>query len=417
MEELRSTTSMEHDSSDVLVVGGGPSGSFTALNLAKLGCNVEVLEEDSGIGLPCHCAGHLSLRGLRRLGLYPLPRRVVENTYCGAIFHSPEGNQFRVHCSSPITCSVNRVLFDKYIAKLAQEAGVDYLLNSKVESLIIEEGFVKGVVTERERDKVRLPAKLVVDAEGVSSRIVKQTGLASPRHHMLLKAVETETENVRDTEEDTVEIFLGEKYAPGFYAWLMPTSDGKAKVGLAAERGNPRQLLKRLMFKHPVASEKLSKAKISHISFHSIPVGGPIPKTFLDGFLVVGDAASQVKPTTGGGVIFGMTCGRIAAETAYEALCKDDFSSDFLQIYQKRCQEKLEADIRFMLRIRRMLYALSDDKLDDLIDFFTKIGLEQTLQNLEEIDFQRLLLLRTLWNPRIVLAVSYLLLSYLQTKH
>ena len=128
-------------------------------------------------------------------------------------------------------------------------------------------------------------------------------------------------------------------------------------------------------------------------------------------------AASQVKSTTGGGVIFGMTCGKIAAETAYEALLRNEFSSYSLQTYQKRCEEELGAEIRFMLKIRNMLNTLPDHKLDDIINFCTKIGLERTLQNLRDVDFQRGILLRTLWNPRMFLAIFYFLLSYFHAKH
>ncbi|MCK5593171.1 NAD(P)/FAD-dependent oxidoreductase, partial [Candidatus Bathyarchaeota archaeon] len=242
-------------------------------------------------------------------------------------------------------------------------------------------------------------------------------GLSVFNRHMLVKAVQAEVENVQDLETDIVEVFLGRDYALGFYAWLIPKRNGKAKVGLAAKIGNPRELLQRLMLKHPTASKKLRRAKILQISFHSIPLGGPIPKTFSNGFLTVGDAASQVKPTTGGGVIFGMTCAKIAAEVAYEALRKNDFSSDFLSIYQKRCNKKLGFDIKFMLRIRRMLDALPDEKLDDAINFCTKIGLDKALQSFDDIDFQGRSLLRTLWNPRMPVALLYFLLSYLFANH
>lgn len=409
---------MHSNSSDIIVIGGGPCGSFTALNLAKKGCNVKVFEEHGKIGVPCHCAGHLSLVGLKRLGLYPLPSEITESTYYGAVFHSPKGRKFRIRCSSPVTCSVNRALFDEYIAELAEDAGAKYLLGSPVESLVTEEGSVKGVVARRQGSVENFLAKLVVDAEGVSSRILKQTGLFASKCYMLVKAVEMEFKNVEDLEKDMVEIFLGREYAPGLYAWLMPKkNDGEAKVGLAAERGNPKQLLERLMLKDPVASKKLRKAKITHAAFHSIPLGGPISKTYSDGFMVVGDAASQVKSTTGGGVILGMTCGKIAAETAYEALLRNEFSSYSLQAYQKRCEETLGAEMRFMLRIRNMLNNLPDHKLDDIIDFCAKISLERTLQNLNDVDFQRGILLRTLLNPRMFLAFFYFLFSYFQVKH
>ena len=404
---------MHETFSDVIVVGGGPCGSFTALNLAKLGVNVSVFEEHSEIGVSSHCAGHLSIKGLKLLGLYPLSSEIVENTFCGAIFHSPNGKSFHVRFSSPVTCAVNRILFDKYIAEMAQDAGAHYFLNSQVESLVIENGFVKGVIVRRGKAEEKFSAKVVVDAEGISSRILRQTGLFVFNRHMVVKAVQGEVKNVKDMETDMVEVFLGKGYAPGLYAWLMPKRDGKAKVGLAAKTGNPKELLQRLMLKHPVASKKLRRARILQISFHSIPLGGPIPTTFSNGFLVVGDTASQVKPTTGGGVIFGMTCAKIVAGVAHEALRKKDFSSDFLCTYNKRCNKMLASDVKFMLRIRKIVDALPDEKLDDAIDFCTKIGLAKALQGFEDIDFQGSSLLRTLWNPRVPIALFYFLLSYL----
>jgi digeranylgeranylglycerophospholipid reductase len=400
--------------SDVVVVGGGPCGSFSALKLARFGVDVSVFEEHGEIGVPSHCAGHLSINGLRRLGLYPLPAKIVENTFSGAIFHSPKGNKFSVRFSSPVTCAVNRVLFDKYVAKMAEDAGARYLFNSRVKSLVIENSFVKGIVFRHEKEtEKRFFNKIVIDAEGISSRILRQTYLSTLNRRMLVNAVEAEVENVMDLETNVVEVFLGKAYAPGLYAWLIPKLDGRAKVGLAAKTGNPKEFLQRLMFKHPAASQKLRTAKICRISFHSITLGGPIPKSYSNGFLAVGDAASQVKPSTGGGVIFGMTCADIAAKVVREALRRNDFSSQFLSMYQKRCNETLGFDASVMLRLRKMLNAMPDDKIDDAIAFCTKLGLDKVINNVKDVDFQGMSLLRLLWNPKMVMALFYFLSLYL----
>jgi len=399
---------------DVIVVGGGPCGSFTALNLAKHGANVTVFEEHSEIGFPSHCPGHLSIKGLRQLGFYPLPEEIVENTFYGAIFHSPKGKSFSVRFSQPVTCVVNRVLFDKYIAKMAEDAGAQYHLSSQVESLNIEDGFVKGVNIKQEgKIKEKFFAKIVVDAEGVSSRILRLAGLSALNRNMLVNGVQAEVENVRDTESDIVEVFLGKAYAPGFYAWLIPIGDGKAKVGLATKTGNPKELLSRLMFKHPVASKKLHTAKIVQIGFHPLTLGGPVTKTYSNGFLVVGDAASQVKPTTGGGVIFGMTCARVAANVAYKALNKNDFSSEFMSAYQRRCEEILGFDVKVMIKIRKALDAISDEKIDNAISLCRKLNLDKSLQNVKDVDFQGQSLLRLMPNPRMLATLFYLFFLFL----
>src|SRR3972149_5656779 len=162
---------------DVIIVGGGPVGSFAALKLAKLGAEVTVFEEHAAIGSPSHCAGHLSIRSLKNLGLYPLPGKIVENTFSAANFYSPKGTKLSIRLTHPITCAINRTLFDKYLAETAEAAGARYSLNSRVQSLLIDNGFVKGVNIKQEgASEEKVSAKIVVDAEGISSRLLRQTG-------------------------------------------------------------------------------------------------------------------------------------------------------------------------------------------------------------------------------------------------
>lgn len=395
--------------SDVIVVGGGPSGSFCALNMAKRAINVMVFEEHNEIGIPCHCAGHLSIDGLKNLGLYPLPKGMVENVFLGAKIYSPSGAEFSVRFPSPITCVVNRSLFDRYISQLAEKAGARYFLGSKVESLSFGEKYIKVAVAKTSGGTSKFFSKIVVDAEGATYKILKQIGLAAPRKNFVY-CVNAEVENADNTELDKVEIFLGNKYAPGFYAWLIPKEGGLAKVGLGAKTGNPKILLRKLMHKHPAASKKLEKAKILQETFHPIPLGGPIKRAYSHGFLAVGDAASQVKPTTGGGVIFGLNCARIAADIAAEAINTNNISAKFLSMYQKRFMKFLGFDIKIMLGIRRILNKIPDKMLDKFIDLCRKNFSEDYFQDLREIDLQGHMLLKALQKPRTIAMITHSLI-------
>lgn len=402
--------------SNVIVIGGGPSGSFAAFHLAKKHVNVAVFEEHKEIGFPVHCVGHLSLKGLKRIGLYPLPSKVVENTFYGAVFHSAKGSNFSIRFPQPVTCAVNRALFDKFVAENAERAGARYRMGAKVESLVIENSFVKGIVVKNDMGDVEeIPAKIVVDAEGVSSRILRLAGLTSLNRNAVVNGVQAEVEDADGMDANMVEVFLDKEFASGFYAWLVPKRDGTAKVGLAAKTGNPKELLKKFMLKNPAASQKLRNARIRQIAFHPLTLGGPIMQNYSDGFLAVGDAASQVKPTTGGGVIFGMTCARIAAEVAHEALVRSDFSSDFLSEYQKRCREVLGFDMNVMLRLRRIFDGISDEKIDSIISFFNRIRLGETLQYFDDIDSQGRSLLRLLRRPKMMAALFYFFSTFLST--
>ena len=403
-----------NSASEAVVVGSGPVGAFAAWNLAKLGVNVTVFEEHAEAGIPSHCAGHLSILGLKKLGLEVLPKGVVENNYSGANFYSAKGTKFSVRLRKPVTCAVNRALFDKFLADRAEKAGARFSLNSRVKSLVLKNGFVVGVNVDRHSAmEMQSETKVVVDCEGISSRLVRQAGLAILDHHELVHGVEAEVEGVDNVVSDEVEVYLDNEYARGLYGWLMPRPDGTAKVGLAAKRGNPRELFQKFVSKHPVASKQLSKAKVRRMAFHPISLGGPIRRTYANGFLAVGDAASQVKPTTGGGVVFGLTCARIAAEVVAEALRRNKASSNFLQLYQERCNSSLGFDFKTMLRARKFINSLSNEKINNAIQFCCKFRLDNALKDIEEIDFQGQTLIKILTKPAVFAGLAYVLLLYL----
>jgi flavin-dependent dehydrogenase len=108
-----------------------------------------------------------------------------------------------------------------------------------------------------------------------------------------------------------------------------------------------------------------------------------------------------------------MTCARVAAEVAYEALSKNDFSSEFLSAYQRRSKEILGFDVKVMLKIRKMHDVMSDEKIDDVISLCKKLNLDKAFQNVKDIDLQGRSLLRLLSNPRMLTALFYFFFLFL----
>jgi len=391
---------------DIIVVGGGPCGSFAAQTAAKKGADVVVFEEHKEIGVPNHCPGHVSLKGLQRLGL-TLPRDVVENEIKGVVFYSPSGCEFRVRFASPVICVLDRILFDKHLASLAEEAGVRYHLKVRVDSLVKKNGFVRGVSVKGANQE----SNIVIDSEGCSSILLKKAGLPTLDKSMVVNGVESIVDKATDMDQDTVEVYLGQKYAHGFFVWMIPRPDGSAKVGLSTKTGNPRKCLEHFVSHHPKAKEKLKHSNFVNISYHPLTLGGPIAKTYYNGLLIIGDAASQVKPTTGGGVVMGLTCAKIAGETASQAIQHSDCSENFLYLYQQRWKKVIGFDMTVMRQIRLLLNRLSDHELDRLINLCSELRMDETLRRVKDIDFQGKALLPILKSPNAWIVAFYSFLA------
>jgi len=383
---------MNTDETDVLVVGAGPAGLIAAREVATRKGNVVVFEEHEEIGQPCHCAGLLSLKGLEHLSV-PDDGPYVQNKVVGARFYSPSGLSFLVDREEPVACVIERGLFDKFLAQKATEAGAQIILNAEVKNL--ERGKEKVII---DAGKNSFHAKLCIDAEGASSRIVNAIGLKPVNRDSVLPGLQYDLENV-SIDPRFVEVHTGKKVAPGFFAWVIPISQSKARVGLGCKKANPKELLEEFVRRRFGNEDNLKRGKVRS---GLIVTGGPVDKTFSDQFMVVGDAAGQVKPTTGGGVILGGICASIAGKTAVEAVSSWDCSAQFLSRYENSWKTQLGKDFRTMLLARRIMNRLSDQTLDKLFKIVVKENLQELFSTEGDMDFQSSVLLKMLKKKEIL---------------
>ncbi len=393
---------------DITVVGAGPVGAFSAFQAAKMGARVTICEEHGKTGVPLHCTGHVSLAGLKRLGL-SLPDNIFENQIRSAIFYSPSGYQFSVRFASPMTCVVARDRFDLYLLEMALKSGAKISYNTRVDSLMVDKRSVKGVLVKRKKKAEKLVSSVVIDAEGVSSNLLKRAGLPSPDRWMVVNAVQADVDKVYGMESDAVEVFLSNRFASGLFAWIVPRRGGTAKVGLGTAKGSAHECLRRFVRHNPVAHQRLRQSQMTNLVYHPISLGGPISRTFFDGLLVVGDAASHVKPTTGGGIIMGLTCAEIAGEVAANAVCYGNPSANFLSEYERRWRRRIGFNMMAMKRLRLMLNRLSDRQFDRLVSLCSRLRLDEDLTRVRDVDFQGTSLMRISKSPKVLATALYFL--------
>ena len=336
---------MSSEQVDIAVVGCGVSGSSAALAGSENGASVCVFEEHPRIGEPSHCSGHVGIQAFTQFAP-PIPRRIIENEIRGSVIYAPNGSSLTLRRQNPVTWVLNRAEFDRHLADLARKSGANVCLNSRVDGFKRSENgtFRTSVRGGRNRE---VECRILIDAGGCGGTVSRYANVPQPNPRMITNSAQFNVENLADIDEDLVEVYFGQRYAPGFFGWIIPRRDGSAKVGLAAApRNNVRRCFELFVKKHPIVSAKLRRAKIlTRPVYHPIPVGGGATRTFADGVVTVGDAASQVKPTTGGGIVFGLACGRIAGKTAAEAVKLGDCSARTLSRYEKEWRKLIGFDL------------------------------------------------------------------------
>jgi len=351
----------------VVIVGAGPIGSTVANIIAKDGYKVLILEEHLKVGLPTHCTGKISVNALMELNL---PNIGVQHKVKGALFCSPDLNFLRVERKEVQAHIFDRSVLDQWLLNRAVDSGTTIIKNAKVRHTSI--GSHRIIVYYRHKNETHaVSAKIIVGADGAVSSIARHFGLYSKPMSETRFAVQKEMTNLKNLQAEFVDIYLGKKFAPGFFAWLVPTGEESAKVGLGViptPSKTPIQYLEHFSRFHPIAKTKLEGGICIRQTVHILPIGGALNQTVSEGVLIVGDAAGQVKSTTGGGLYFGITCAKIAGNVISKALSTSDslLQKDVLMEYQNLWEAQLGKEIKRSAKIRHILDSLTDDELNYL---------------------------------------------------
>lgn len=342
---------------DVVIAGGSIAGLLCAREIAAKGHSVLVIEEDYEIGTPEHCGGLISSVALEELGVVPRLKTFDHKIENAKIF-APSGKNFTINSSKQKVVEINRRELDKQVALQAQKNGAEIRVNTSLQEISDN-----GVRTNNES----IDCKIIVDARGVSSLIQKdRTGiLSSAQYEIYADWI---------TKGQVEVIFDNEKY-PGFFAWIIPSSQGTGKVGVAGKGINSAEALENFL---------KTKGKFSIIRkiFAPIWIKGPIENFIKDNVVIIGDAAGQSKPTTAGGIF---SCG-LGGIFAGRAIAKflDSGDHKHLEEYQKNWNEKFGKEFEKQLFARKMLERLDNSTIDKL---FSSITPEITKEISEKDDF------------------------------
>ena len=363
---------------DVIVVGAGPGGSFSAKAAAKGGASVLLIDRRKELGAPVRCGEGLGSHWLEELGLKISPK-AISAEISGSVLYSPNLKR-EVKIQNPETKGyvIDRKVFDKDLAIDAGRAGAEVMVKTEVYDVMKEGGKTCGVKAYHMGDKFEATCKVLIAADGGESTVARHAGINSTASlYDTDFGVEYEMVNVEC--QDLIEIYFSKIAAPRGYVWVFPKGKDVANVGVGIgglEKGNAVEYLDRFIKSH----ERFKNAQTVAVKGGLIPVGEPLKDLVADGLIIVGTAAHQVDPIHGGGMALAMEAGGMAGEVAAKCIQEGNVGKQHLMEYDKMWRKKVEPKLMRRLRLRKVLEKLDDDDFNAIFENLNDDDLDRLIK-------------------------------------
>jgi len=356
---------------DIVVVGAGPAGSMAARFAAEQGVSVLMLEKDRDVGYPVRCGEAISKAGVEEF--IPSDDKWIAAKISKFSFNAPDGSEAIIDFGDA-GYVLERRSFDYELARTAAEAGAEILTRAYVNGLLFDDGKVSGVKYEINGEQKEVKAKIVIAADGVESRVGRWAGLETHVDFRDMEsAVQITAANI-PVDQSTLYFYFGQDVAPNGYFWVFPKGHNKANIGLGVsgligKKKSAQSYLDDFMNKHYPNAPVLTKIA------GGVPCSITLDKISGPGIMLVGDAARQVNPLSGGGIASGMIGGKIAGIIAGEAVKQNKL--DHILTYDKAWNDRLGKRHETFNRIKEGIYNFSDDKFNSIAHSILKIPIEK----------------------------------------
>ena len=347
---------------DIIIVGAGPAGTTAAKYAAQGGASVLVLEKDRDVGYPVRCGEAVAHEGVVQF-IEPDDRWIAAR--CTRFrLTAPNGNAV-IPKLDGLAYVLERRIFDYELAKLAVNAGAEVVTKAYAYDLIREDGAVTGVRFTLKDKPMEVRGRIIIGADGVESRVGKWAGIDTTCSMRDMESCAQMTLSGISVEQDILDFYLGGDVAPGGYLWVFPKGKDTANVGIGISVDQAKKKSAVRYLEEFVARRYGSSAILTRIA-GGVPCAKTLDAIVNENVMLVGDAARQVNPTTGGGIISGMIGGMIAGEVAAEALAKNDVSH--VKEYQTRWQKRLGWRHDVFYGIKEAMERFGDDNLNHICD-------------------------------------------------
>ena len=366
----------------VVIVGAGPVGGRLATELSSRGISTLMLEEHAEIGRPFQCAGLVNPPAMNMVNLHDTILQSVD----GALMHSPSGIMLPVGKDGRVrTHVVCRKRFDQGVVAQAMDAGAHLWLKSKpIDASVTDDGVI--VKVEREGEILDLKCRLLVGADGAHSWTRRHFRMGRPKEMMIGFQADVSGLTGKD---NWLEMYTGKDFAPGFFAWVIPTGNNTHRVGMWARPqdldGRSVEECYESLISHDLWKKRF--AGLNEIARYCGPVPcGTIRKPFKDRVMVIGDAAGMAKPTTGGGIGPGFRQIEAIIDKLSVAIIKDKLRSyDLEKICKPFKSFRKEQDRARALR-DLLVTIPDDDELDSHFEMFNRPEILDLINSVGDIE-------------------------------
>jgi len=361
---------------DVAVIGGGPSGALVASSLASAGLRVIVLERRRAEAVEPCCTG---IVGRPYLDCIQPCEDLVLAAARSAVLISPSGRRLHVAAAVDQAFVLDRALLERRLRHRAARAGAEM-----VEGVLVTRTRVTRDACEMDASgpdgSRRCFSRALVIAGGVNPGLLRQAGLRPPAKYMVGAHAELDMDGVDETE-----VYFLSGVAPGAFAWLVPMAPGRVRLGVLSPYSAGR-LAERFLERAAIRARLRSRE--FDVSQRPVPVSAS-RRMHADRVVAVGDAAGQVKPTTGGGLYFGAMAATAAAAVLSNSLAKDDLSARALSSYETQWRAMFGRELRRGALARSVYSRLSPRRVDGIIETAARTGVAERLLASPSFSFDR----------------------------
>ncbi len=342
------------------IIGAGPAGSYTAYLLAKANKRVRVIEEHKRVGSPVQCTGIVTSK-INNVLDFKINNNIIINKIDKVKIFSPNKKFIQLKLKNK-NLILDRRKFDQFLAKKAKEEGSKFILNKKF--------------------KKRQNNNILIGADGPLSTVAKTNKLLKTRKFMTAIQIRTKLKNNNEVE-----------FYPyiGAFAWVVPEDKNTVRLGVASYTNTKKH------FDYLIKLKQIKNKNTLEKQGGLIPIYNTNQKTQKNNTYLIGDAATQVKATTGGGIIQSL----IAAKILSDSIIKH-------KNYEKELKKHLAKELWIHLKIRNMMDRFKPKDWNKLISIFNKKHNKTLLENFDRDNLSKYILKIALTNPELIYFMKHL---------